>query len=1051
MFLTFKQFNKRIAQTAFEIAIFLFFLLIIIPARAAPAISNISVNSTNIGLYEKFELSFDLNNDPYSNPFDPEVINVEGHFINPVTQQELIQPGFWYQDYSRSLTGSKEVMTPVGEPMWKIRFGPRDLGTWSYYITATDADGTVRYPESGTYTFNVITSDNPGFLKIAPNNKYLQFDNRDKFLGIGINLDTPMLTSTPYGDMSYAYDWYFEQFKNHGGNYTRIGPAIGGLKRSIREADYPPGTKLTWWLWPLQLQDEIVDGNYNLENAYRIDTILNSAKQNDVYFQLSLMSVPGCFEPERWPWSIYNSVNGGPCDDQFCFVTNETAKGYFKNAVRYMIARHGYSPNLAMWEFWNEWNEMQYQTNLYDVDEFVDWHAEMAAYIKSIDAHDHLVSTSLGSFASTLDLWNLEDMDIRQVHAYYDPSSDHYPMSGYGKDMAKFIPWFVDCEMREIGIPKCDNHIFNKPLFFTEGLIFAQVYEHIEADVDGKHIHNGLWAGLMSGNAVLPMSWWWEFLTRSGNRWFETFEGISAFIADIDFPNSDFVNINSIYKDNIINAGFERGDTSWSADEPNYFEITTEDAHSGNYSLKWSHSGTDQDYMSINSGLGYRVNRFYPGETYRMSYWVKSDLTGGTPQGLRLYYSARYPAYAYRYWTLAVPQNTNGEWVQVSREFTWPESETYLGVGVRIYAALSHQLIQGTFYIDDIEIQPVGIKKPPYSDNENIVILGLRDENEAYLWLKNKDYTWYNVIAQGQTVQSQSGTITIPNLDAGTYNVEWWNTYTGQVIRRETAVARSDLVLTLPQSLETDIAVKIKFSSTVVPPCTESWSCTTWNECSSSSTQARTCTDLNSCGTTENKPVESQSCTPASSSDNGSPDDSGSPGESTPPSSPSPTPTQPSSPSEPLVAGTLVKKASSPAVFYLGADDKLHVFPSANTYFTWYDDFSAIEVVSDEELNSHSLGKNVFPRPGVKLAQFVDGETPWNIVNPRVYAIGGNGMLRHITKAEVAAELYGEDWESLIIPVVQVLFPTYVVGEEINFASAFDKQAEREAASTVAY
>ena len=43
--------------------------------------------------------------------------------------------------------------------------------------------------------------------------------------------------------------------------------------------------------------------------------------------------------------------------------------------------------------------------------------------------------------------------------------------------------------------------------------------------------------------------------------------------------------------------------------------------------------------------------------------------------------------------------------------------------------------------------------------------------------------------------------------------------------------------------------------------CTPNWSCSTWNQCSASGTQARACTDFNSCGVVTNKPVESQACT----------------------------------------------------------------------------------------------------------------------------------------------------------------------------------------------
>jgi len=43
--------------------------------------------------------------------------------------------------------------------------------------------------------------------------------------------------------------------------------------------------------------------------------------------------------------------------------------------------------------------------------------------------------------------------------------------------------------------------------------------------------------------------------------------------------------------------------------------------------------------------------------------------------------------------------------------------------------------------------------------------------------------------------------------------------------------------------------------------CTENWSCGEWSSCSEQGSQTRTCTDLNSCGTTNNKPSTSQRCT----------------------------------------------------------------------------------------------------------------------------------------------------------------------------------------------
>jgi len=149
------------------------------------------------------------------------------------------------------------------------------------------------------------------------------------------------------------------------------------------------------------------------------------------------------------------------------------------------------------------------------------------------------------------------------------------------------------------------------------------------------------------------------------------------------------------------------------------------------------------------------------------------------------------------------------------------------------------------------------------------------------------------------------------------------------------------------------------------------------------------------------------------------------------------------------VSGDLVKKAGSPAVYYLGADSKLHVFTSSADYFSWYTNFSGIKTISDTEFAGYSFGENVFPRPGVKLVQAVDGETPWNIVDPKVYAVSGDGVLRHITSATAAAAIFGANWETQIIPVVISVFTQYTTGSDIAAAADYSKAGEMEDAPDI--
>ena len=70
-----------------------------VPARNV--IYNLRANAAEVGRYEKFEASFNLAR-TYSNPFDPEVVDVRGRFVRP-DGTEVSVPGFFYQGYLRRM------------------------------------------------------------------------------------------------------------------------------------------------------------------------------------------------------------------------------------------------------------------------------------------------------------------------------------------------------------------------------------------------------------------------------------------------------------------------------------------------------------------------------------------------------------------------------------------------------------------------------------------------------------------------------------------------------------------------------------------------------------------------------------------------------------------------------------------------------------------------------------------------------------------------------------------------------------------------------------
>jgi hypothetical protein len=98
------------------------------------------------------------------------------------------------------------------------------------------------------------------------------------------------------------------------------------------------------------------------------------------------------------------------------------------------------------------------------------------------------------------------------------------------------------------------------------------------------------------------------------------------------------------------------------------------------------------------------------------------------------------------------------------------------------------------------------------TSHADLRVFGQRDDTggRMHLWIQNTQHTWKRVV-NGPAITAVNGTVTIPNVAAGSYKVEWWNTYatTNPVIKTETINSNGSLTLTLPSALADDIAVKI--------------------------------------------------------------------------------------------------------------------------------------------------------------------------------------------------------------------------------------------------
>jgi hypothetical protein len=447
-------------------------------------IVSLKENTSTPEIYGLFEVDVRINAS-YANPFDYDDIRLEADFISPAGDEFKIE-GFIYSvetaGRSNKIKGNEIV-----DALWKLRFSPDVEGIWKYSIRLISQDGIFK---SEGKEFECLASLNPGFIRVCPyDNKYFEFSNGKFYYPVGENISWASLNN---------FRKYFKALHEAGGNWARV------------------------WMSNWEVALEWTGGRYeglgyyNLKAADKLDKIIDMAKENQLYIQLVLNhhgQLSTRVNPQ-WAENPYNAKNGGPCKDPQDFFTNEEAKELYKNRMRYIVARWGYSPNILCWEMWNE---LTFVDNL-TADIEVDWHREMAAYIKELDANRHLVSTSYaGSFyekSFNKELWQLADMDFTQFHMYSPDAVE--VVNGAWRAMK----------------------VFDKPYIFAEiGRGSADGVD--EEDKEARNLHAAMWAQFMTPAGGNAMCWWWDTHIHPNNLYYH-WQALTNYAGNLDRRLKDF-------------------------------------------------------------------------------------------------------------------------------------------------------------------------------------------------------------------------------------------------------------------------------------------------------------------------------------------------------------------------------------------------------------------------------------------------------------------------------------------------------------------------------
>lgn len=427
-------------------------VLCLITVAGFGQISSVKVLSPSASLYSKVEFEVKLKGS-WENPHDQQQATLDMHIVAP-DGAKLVLPCY----FESGDAGKTSV--------WKARFAPREVGKYDYKFVYTEKG--QQKSVSSNEKLNVGKSTTKGFLS-CENNWILRFDNGAPFRGIAENIcwesrasdDSKFFKNLHEAHDKYNYDYLLPQFSQNGGNFIRVW--------------------MCSWNFPIDRKKDFNNNRYTASEEYfnpsavaRLDHMVDLCEKLDIYVMLCM-------------------GQGDVSADRNFFVSPE-AKAKYKNRARYIIARWGYSPSIAMWEFFNEIDNIQFRNreNPIPAADIVNWHDEMSRYFKQVDPYKHILTTSI-SHRDLDGLNSVENIDINQKHIYNHTSSIPSEILKYEAKYGK--PYVIG----EFGYEWDWQKNFDD---FADGM-----------DCDFKR---GLWYGIFTPTPLTPLSWWWEYFENRG-------------------------------------------------------------------------------------------------------------------------------------------------------------------------------------------------------------------------------------------------------------------------------------------------------------------------------------------------------------------------------------------------------------------------------------------------------------------------------------------------------------------------------------------------------
>jgi Domain of unknown function (DUF5060) len=396
-------------------------------------------------------------------------------------ERQVTVPAFWMvpQQGACNEDCSSEIIQPIEEAQWRVRFTPPATGQWRY-VVVEELDGAQKPVIEGTFTvsdgiYNGVVERTGRYFKLGATGT--------PFLPVGMNL----AWNWQGGRGTEGYVNWIRQLAASGGNFARL------------YVDVP-------WFIGLGWRSPVGDIPAIQSDAWRLDTIMAAAEEYGVRLQLVLLWHQGYItyggapvnipsQPARpdisadWFDNPHNIQRGGPFSSGAQFLNTQDGMQLFKKLLRYIVARWSASQALFAWELTDQLDSMT------PADQRIarDWAKEMITYLRQIDPTKRLITVGLKN-VDNLNVAQAADVDYFTLRFY-----QNLPLER--RDDKDSIAILLETIAPVLATT-------DRPIILGE-FSLNPWFEPVQDDPSAVDVQQTLWAAAFSGLAGAN-SWWWD-------------------------------------------------------------------------------------------------------------------------------------------------------------------------------------------------------------------------------------------------------------------------------------------------------------------------------------------------------------------------------------------------------------------------------------------------------------------------------------------------------------------------------------------------------------